>query len=231
MSSFIGFPAGKVHLTPIPATFFSELLPRINNLWELKITLYALWFLDRQEGNVRYVIYQDFLEDKKLMEGLGLEPEAALAEGLEGAVLRGSLLKVKAEGEPEQNVFYFLNSPRGRAAVEALRRGEWTPDSELHVTAELSVDRPNIFRLYEENIGPLTPMIAEMLRDAEKNYSEDWIEEAIGLAVKKNVRNWRYIEGILRSWQEKGRNAQNQRDSEENRRRYIEGEFADFIEH
>ena len=31
---------------------------------------------------------------------------------------------------------------------------------------------PNIFTMYEENIGLLTPMIAEELRDAEKTYPE-----------------------------------------------------------
>ena len=62
----------------------------------------------------------------------------------------------------------------------------------------LDVERPNIFRLYEENIGPLTPLIAEMLRDAEKTYPADWIEEAFKIAVENNVRRWRYIEAILR---------------------------------
>jgi len=95
----------------------------------------------------------------------------------------------------------------------------------------LEMERPNIFDLYEKNIGPLTPMISQTLQEAEKLYPEEWIEEAIRTAVLKNARNWRYVEAILRSWKEKGRDETNRRNTQEDRRKYIEGEFADFIEH
>ena len=35
----------------------------------------------------------------------------------------------------------------------------------------------------------------------------------------------------LRNWQEKGSNGQNSRDPEKDRRKYIEGEYAEFINH
>jgi DnaD/phage-associated family protein len=95
----------------------------------------------------------------------------------------------------------------------------------------LGQEQPNIFRLYEENIGPLTPMIAEALREAESTYPAQWVEEAFRIAVENNVRRWRYVEAILRSWQEEGRNDQDRRYSERDRRRYVEGQFSDFIEH
>ena len=60
MPSFAGFPSGKVRLTPIPGPFFSELLPEIDHLGELKVTLYAFWFLDHLEAPVRYLTYADF---------------------------------------------------------------------------------------------------------------------------------------------------------------------------
>ena len=43
MKGFTGFPAGKQRLTAIPNLFFSELLPAIDHLAELKVTLYAFW--------------------------------------------------------------------------------------------------------------------------------------------------------------------------------------------
>jgi DNA replication protein DnaD len=70
-----------------------------------------------------------------------------------------------------------------------------------------------------------------MLDDAEKSYPADWLEEAIKIAVKKNVRNWNYVEAILRSWKEKGRNETDRRNDQENPRKYIEGELADYIKH
>ncbi len=65
--------------------------------------------------------------------------------------------------------------------------------------------KPNAFRLYEENIGPLTPMLADALRDAEKTYPQGWVEDAITIAVTANVRRWNYIAAVLKRWQESGR--------------------------
>jgi DnaD/phage-associated family protein len=67
------------------------------------------------------------------------------------------------------------------------------------------VPKPNIFKLYEENIGPLTPMLADILRDAEKTYPESWARDAFEIAVKNNHRSWAYVQGVLKKWQENGR--------------------------
>lgn len=58
----------------------------------------------------------------------------------------------------------------------------------------------NIFQLYSENIGPLTPFISDALQDAEKRYPANWIEAAFKIAVERNARNWKYIDAILRDW-------------------------------
>ena len=228
MASFVGFPSGKVHMTPIPDPFFSELLPEINHLGELKVTLYAFWFLDHLEAPVRFLTHADFAGEERLVKGLGAD---GLADALERAVQRGTLLRAQVGNSSLEEAFYFLNTPRGRAAVQAIQNGEWRPDVEEHPPVSLDVERPNIFRLYEENIGPLTPLVADMLRETEQTYHFEWIEEAIRIAVQNNVRRWKYVEAILRSWQEEGRDGTNRRDSEKDRRRYIEGEFADYIEH
>src|SRR3972149_6489498 len=66
---FKGFPAGKVRFTRLPGPFFSELLPQIDNLNELKVVLYAFWQLDRREGEQRYLQLEDFSEDALFMAG------------------------------------------------------------------------------------------------------------------------------------------------------------------
>lgn len=226
MAPFAGFPSGKIRMTPIPAQFFSDLLPAIDHLGEMKVTMYAFWFLDRLEAPVRYLTRDDFAQDDRLMAGL---PEGDLSDALERATRRGTLLCVQPENSAV--ALYFLNTPRGRAAVQSIQNGQWQPNLQEHPPLSLEIERPNIFRLYEENIGPLTPMIADMLRDAEQTYRGEWIEEAVRIAVQNNVRRWKYIDAILRSWQEEGRDGANRRDAEKDRRRYIEGEYADFIEH
>lgn len=217
-------------MTPVPAQFFSELLPEIDHLGEMKVSLYAFWFLDRLEAPVRYLTYEDFAGDELLAQGLGQD---GLDEALERAVKRGTLLRVQVGGAQDSaaDTLFFLNTPRGRAAVKSIEDGRWQPQIQEHPPLSLDAERPNIYRLYEENIGPLTPMIADMLREAEQTYRQDWIEDAIRIAVQNNVRRWKYIEAILRSWQEEGRDGANRRDSEKDRRKYVEGEYADFIEH
>jgi DnaD/phage-associated family protein len=234
MSPFTGFPNGKLRLTPIPAQFFTELLPEIDHLGELKISLYAIWKLDRMEGDFRYLRREDFASDTHLMSGLADSPrqaELALDDALERAVGRGFLLRLDVSQEQGSEVFYFLNSARGRAAVAAAQQRTWQPSPQGLPAPQLNQERPNIFRLYEENIGPLTPMIAEMLRDAEREYPADWIEDAVRVALQRNARNWRYVEAVLAAWKEKGRDEQDRRESQKDRRRYNESEFADFIEH
>lgn len=69
----------------------------------------------------------------------------------------------------------------------------------------VEVDRPNIFALYEQNIGLLTPLIAEDLKDALNHYPEEWIEDAFREALQHNKRKWSYISAILRRWETEGR--------------------------
>jgi len=232
---FDGFPEGRVRLTPVPGSFFTELLPAIDHLGELKVSAYVFWRLDLLEGAFRYLRRTDFLEDEAFLGGLGdvpLEAETVLDESLARCVARGTLLEVEVSLEEGPERFYFLNSPKGRAAVEAIAHGEWRPSGEPRQPLELSQDHPNIFRLYEEHIGPLTPMIADTLREAEANFSAGWIEEAIRIAVENNVRRWSYVQAILDRWQEGGRDErEDRRDTEKDRRKYVEGEFSDFIEH
>jgi len=234
MSLFGGFPPGKVRFTPIPAQFFSDLLPEIDHLGEMKVTLYALWFLERQEGSLRYITYEDFAGDQRLLAGLtgsGQNELEYLTDALGRAVRRGTLLEARGDQASPDGAIYFLNSPRGRAAYQALQEGKWSPDGQSHSQALLEMERPNIYKLYEENVGPLTPMIADLLRDAEKSYPYDWIEEAIAKAVQNNARKWSYIQAILRSWQEEGRDGTNRQDSQKDNRSYTDGELGYLIDH
>jgi DnaD/phage-associated family protein len=231
----MGFPEGKIQFTRIPGPFFSELLPQIDHLGELKVMLYVFWRLEHMEGVFRALRRADFLEDARFMAALGKDPSlggAALDEALEHCVQRGSLLRATAQLEQGEEIFFFLNSPKGRAAVQAIARGEWRPSGDPQAPLELDLEQPNIYRLYEEHIGPLTPMIAEALREAEQAYPARWIEDAVRIAVENNVRRWSYVEAILARWQEGGRDERtNRRDTEKDRRRYVEGEFSEFFEH
>ena len=211
--SFSGF-SGSEGFSPFPNEFFSELLNKIDNLAELKVTLYALWLVANMEGAAHPLFEETFVE--------GLNAEQ-VAEGFNRCVQRGSLIQVTREAEGD---VYFINSPRGRTSAEAVQSGQWIPSKK---NSSPPILRSNIFKLYEENIGALTPMIADTLREAEEEYESERIAEAIELAVKANARNWRYVEAILKRWKEEGY-GENRRDNQENRSRYTEDKYADFFD-
>jgi len=102
---------------------------------------------------------------------------------------------------------YFLNDEPGRQAVKKIERGE-LKIAGLKTTKQENInveELPDIFTLYEQNIGMLTPMIADELRDAEKQYSQDWIRDAIKEATLYNKRNIKYIAKILENWSIEGK--------------------------
>ena len=218
MNKFKGFTDTET-FTQLPDTFFHRLLKEIDDAAELKVTLYLVWRVEHMESPFRALSKMDFS-----VKELGLSAEE-IKTGLEKAVKRGSLLKVQREA----SVYFLLNSPRGRAGVQAIENGQWNPKTGISVAP---VERPNIFKLYEENIGPLTPLIADALKDAEELYSAEWIADTIELAVKNNKRSWKYCEAILKRWKEEGRaEKQDRRDTEKDRRKYVEGKYSDYIEH
>ncbi len=232
MKGFLGFPEGEVRSTHIPAPFFNDLLPSIDHLGELKITLYAFWLLGQKKEPFPYFRPAELAQDKLLREALAqgeLSFDEALQEALERAVARGTLLTATIRMGDGEEAFYFLNSPKGQAALKAIEADEWRPSGDPDSPLELRLERPNIFNLYEQNIGPLSPMIAERLRDAERTYPEQWIEDAMRIAVENNVRKWRYIEAILEDWLARGVDDREDRGgTEKARRRYRQGKFADF---
>jgi DnaD/phage-associated family protein len=233
MKGFPGFPDGKLRLTQVPNLFFSDLLPNIDNLAELKVTLYAFWALTQREGQVRYLRLADFLHDSEFVKGMAPtmdQATEALLDGVERAVARGTFLHVNVESADGKIDLYFLNTEKGRAAVEGITKGEWRPNPDEDEPITLLVERPNIFILYEQNIGPLTPLIADELRDAEQTYPLRWVEEAIQLAVENNARSWRYILAILERWRQEGKkDGIGRRDTQKELRRQIPDEYKDII--
>jgi DnaD/phage-associated family protein len=218
MKGFPGFPDGKVRTVPLPEPFFTELLPAADHLGELKATLYAFWRLSLKEGKYRFLRREDFAGDEQFMRSLApsaRQAEEALDDALERAEARGTLLHVLIEDAQAAQDLYFMNTEKGREAVEKLTRGEWRPSAAAGIVVTLSQRRSNVFVLYEQNIGPLTPLVAEELRDAEAAYPAAWIEDAIRIAVKNNVRRLKYIQAVLERMRAEGRHEQEDRDDPE----------------
>jgi DnaD/phage-associated family protein len=234
MQKFDGFKTGKYRHIKVPAPFFSDLLPLIDDLSELKLTLFCLWALSQKDGHYRYLRHRDFVNSPTLMESLraaapDINPADTVVRALGKAVARGTLLPVAITLDNGEELLYFMNSAAGRAAADSVEAGRWLP-GDAHNPIEILPERPNAYQLYEANIGSITPMIAEELKDAETEFPVSWLEEAMRLAVEHNKRSWRYIRAILDRWDREGRDrGLTGRFAEQDGQKYISGKFAPFI--
>lgn len=235
ISTFEGFSEGKIKLVRLPEQFFSELLDQFDHLEELKLILYIFWHLEQMEGSFRCFRVSELYKNTYLLRTLSKDSktsESILKDALTRAIKRGVVLQIPLSNEEDSDALLFLNSAKGRAGYKAYLQGKWKPENIINQSQiDWLMEQPNIYQLYEENIGPLTPLIADALRDAEASFPQPWIQEAIKIAAERNKRSWSYILAVLRHWQEEGRDEENRRDATEIRRKYIEGEFSDFIEH
>jgi len=233
MKPFQGFPSGgRVEFTSIPKVFFSGLLPQITDMAELKTTLHVIAALYGKKGYPRYVTYAGLRGDVNLMTSLQ-GSEEALRKALKMAAERGTLLRLALDKDNAAEAIYFLNTESERQAVAKIRDGELKlsglkVENTVPVPAE---EPPDIFTLYEQNIGMLTPMIADELRDAEKQYPPDWIRDAIKESVLHNKRNIRYITKILENWSVEGRSdGTYQRDIKKtDPDRFIKGKYGHMV--
>ena len=178
-------------MASLPDQFFTELLPLIDDLDELKITLACLRLFDQKPGLVQWTTAAELAGDPAL-----LDVKADIQAGLAKAVERGSLFSAT---EQSGQTYLFANTEVGRAAAAAIERGE-----KIEAIPALA-NRPNIYALYEQVVGSLTPIIAEQLRDAEQEFPPEWIEAAFVEAARQNIRSWAYIAKILKNRARKGK--------------------------
>lgn len=198
--TFAGFPEDNTAFVRLPMVFFTQLLPQMDDLGQLRLLLYMFWHSEQQPGTVRYFRFIDFTSDPALMEMM--DDKVGLRPALAGLVDLQAVLEAELDWMDE--VYYFINTPQGRAAVHAIQSGAWQDFSQDRQAINLVDESPNIFELYEKNIGVITPMMAEILKEDEATYPASWIQEAIQIAVTRNVRTWKYVQAILKRWQTEG---------------------------
>ena len=207
MDSFVGFPS-RSDKTAIPNAFFTDVLPLIDDDDELRVSLHVFRRLAMKKGYVRFVTQAELAADLDLMSGLaraGGDPAEALANGLGKATGRGVFLHLALDESGSTDHLYWLNTDADRMAVERVRRGEIDlgamPKSD---PPPRMPERRDIFSLYEANIGIVSPLIADDLKEAEEAYPPEWIVEAFREAQRLNKRSWRYIQRILENWERQG---------------------------
>jgi len=232
---FPGFPA-RAEVTPIPNLFFTVVMPKIDGVAELKIILYVFWLLSRRRGYPQFVTYNELLSDTVLMSGIGggtKSKDEVLRLALEQAVEHGTMLCLRLDRDGKHEDAYFINSEAAKEAISKIQQGKLPQLVLAPKKGEVAeAVTPDVFSLYEQNIGMLTPMIAEELQDAEKLYPADWIESAFKEAVALNKRSWKYIARILERWAVEGKDdGKPRRDfkKEDDREKYIRGKYGHMV--
>ncbi len=87
--------------------------------------------------------------------------------------------------------------------TDSENRTETEAEAEQNSTAALDA-LPELFRLYENEIGILTAFIADAIKIALIDYPLDWIKSAIQESSRQNKRSWSYVESILKRWKMDG---------------------------
>jgi len=200
--AFEGFRTGTQAVT-LPAEFFSELLPLIDDEPELRVTLYALYAIGRKRGAMRAVRSSELAAEIALLRSLescgGAE---VLVPALAAAVGRGALIELALD---DGDRLYFANNEGGRRQRERVLGGALPLRGGRRAVPTGAAERSEPSLVYEREIGTLTPTVASALREAESRYPSEWVMDALRLAATNNARSWRYAEAILRRWEAEGR--------------------------
>lgn len=210
--AFVGFPAGGLEEVRIPARLLTDLLGRIDSLAETRLTLYCYQQIGRRSEQDAWVRARDLRSDPVLLEMMsGLSElhssQKVLDDALEKALVRNSLLGLELSGagsEPTDKAL-FLNTEDGRqlrAAMQAAGsavRG----DGGVLAIAQLSESEP--FRIYHQNFGLLTPVLADQLRGLIEDFPLPWVCEAMEIAIGRNVKALAYVKAILNRWEREAR--------------------------
>ena len=143
--------------TPVPNPVFGPLLEQIDDVGELKCTLRLIWMLHRKRGYPKLVTLRELKADRTLARSLArIDDEATVEQAMRLAVKRGTFLQGTDRRSGE--MVYMLNSEQARVAMSAMVEGRLATDEDTHVEPfEAAVETPNVFALYEDNIGMMSP--------------------------------------------------------------------------
>ncbi|HAS27705.1 MAG TPA: DNA replication protein DnaD, partial [Dehalococcoidia bacterium] len=181
----------------------------------------------------RYVSFSELAANTSLMSNYKQteEPLNELTAALKLAMEHKIILGLSTE----DGDIYFLNTEADRQSASKIKTGELKITGINNVIDDtVDVEQPiNIFSLYEENVGMLTPMIAEGLKDALELYPETWIADAIQESVKQNIRKLSYITAVLERWGKEGRSDGTYRRhfEEDDPKKYTSGKYGKFVQH
>jgi DNA replication protein len=228
-----GFP-DKSKFTPIPNLLFGQVLEKITDIKLLKCLLRLMFMQNQKKGFPRFVTWKELVSDRVLMINISDETQSNVASNhlehnfeAHNVALVKTLHKLESMGliltvnefesidDLKVSSIFLVNNEEGRKGLKFIINNL---HNEININPRdivngspqpLTQDLSNIFSLYEDNIGVIGYIMAEELKEAEKNYPESWLVEAFKEAILQNKRSWSYIKAILNNWTENGKGSGN----------------------
>ena len=202
-------------MIPFPVQLFTEILPRLHNESQLRATLYTWYAIMSKGSGQRYVYLSQLLTDPVLLSWFThLGGKNGIQRGLDQSCREGIFLQLQI-GEDDK--ILAPNDESGARLItdmksESVAHHNQSRDSSPETNYERTVVS-NVVEKYENEIGMLTPVIADMIAIAEQMYPTTWILEALDIAAQSNARSWKYVTAILARWKNEGKNNDNEETS------------------
>jgi DNA replication protein len=223
----------------IPSWFFHDIILQVKDRDELKILLLIIHLIRQKKIYPGFIAAGEITSDVLIRRNINSDDADELGRLIEkvltNAVDYGMLLKLTYKSGGNVKDLYFMNTAGSQNTIDKFKAGKIILKGIEGEAEGLSPKEEikNIYSLYEQNIGMLTPIIAEQLKLAEKTYPADWIQDAFHEAVDLNKRNWRYIQRILENWATEGksdgtnrRNIKKDKDPD----RFIKGKYGHMVQ-
>jgi DnaD/phage-associated family protein len=186
--------------TQTPNDLFDVLLPEMGYA-ELKVSLCILrntlgYHRDGVTLSIRTIARMTGLTTRNVLEGAKAAEERGTLTRAVSSTMTTTWLPVIAKDT--------VCIPRGNRTVSPGKGKLPVKESKESNKENTTTTTANIFKVYEQNIGPLTPLISEDLTDLAKTYTDEWVRRAMVEAATSNVRNLKYIKAVLAGYKERG---------------------------
>lgn len=236
------FESDRDRSIPIPSSFFEQHLARIRDLAAIKVLLTVYLHLSDLDPGAPFISEDAIFADRQLVNGVRLtgsnrDPIEEIRHGVDVLAAHDAIVRIVVEEDGEESYWLMPKSPQNQRLLYTFVNGSRAfpyRQTRTQAKARVAIERPNVFRLFEQNIGVVTPLIADQIIEAIEIYPAGWIEDAINEAVSLNRRSWRYIQRILERWSTEGRGDEAYRRNQSasgfvEREKYLRGKYSSLF--
>ena len=153
----------EIRYTPTPNLVFGKLLDEIKELNDLKFILRIIWMINQAKRVPKYITLEEIISDRiinAIIPKPNTEPDTFCKSILNKPQLLNLFLYHEININQSNTAVVALNTARNKTMLNKIK-GLDKFDSVFQPNGDVSEESPNIFKLYEDNIGTLNPIITD----------------------------------------------------------------------